>query len=178
MTLPKEHPRAGGRAASRETQDDMELIDDRAMDLTHQERTSAHREPMLLMDSLATRYPSPGKHGTPTGIELRRTPDRCVIQADEVAVSVSWFAPRLGDSTAGELQIISWTGTVTMPGAPARPGKGATMGTARIFHLMRAGAGKWCWRGEGKNGSTYSSEDLVALCAKLLPKTAGPAILG
>jgi len=134
---------------------------------------------MLLMDALAIRYPGPGKHGTPTGIELRRTPDRCVIQAESVAVSVSWFAPRLGDSTAGELQIISWTGKVTMPGAPTRPGQVATMDTARIFHLMRAGAGKWCWHGEGRNGPVYSSEDLVALCTKLLPKnTGGATVLG
>lgn len=146
-------------------QDDVDDV----VGLTHQERTSAQREPMLLLEALASRYPGAGRRESAGGIELRRTPDRCVIQGEASAVSVSWFAPRLGEASAGELQIISWSGTVTMPGAPARPGNTAKMDRVHVFHLTRADGGGWCWRGEGRNEPVYSSEDLIAFCTKLLP---------
>ncbi len=153
---------------------------DEGFGLTHQERTSAHREPMLLFDMLANLYPAPARREAGGLVEMRRTPDRCVLQAESLAVTVSWFAPRMGATGAGELQIITWKGTVTMPGTAPRAGAGATKDTIRVLQLPRVEGSKGGWRGEpeghGKKEKLYTSDDLVSLCAKLLP-TAG-SVLG
>jgi len=50
-------------------------------------------------------------HLTEQQRSVRRSPDRCIIQVGQVAVTVAWIRNRR-DSAAGELLIILWRGTV------------------------------------------------------------------
>ena len=60
-----------------------------------------------LADSLASAFPE-AMHGQP---DLRRSPDRCIIQVGRAAVTIAWIRTRR-DSGESELLIIHWRGMV------------------------------------------------------------------
>jgi hypothetical protein len=91
-----------------------------------------------------------------------------VLQGATRAVSVSWFPASPSESTLGELQLVTWKGTVSLPGSASRR-SGATT-TEEIVLAPVEVNGVWRWQGAGLNLTT---EDLVARCRELLDTPAG-----
>ena len=135
------------------------------------QRTAAQQAVARLFDILAPQRP-PGRRDEQAPATLRhRSPTGCILQGPERAVTVSWFADSVNDLTLGELQLITWDGQVARPGAPRRPGAGATTVTQETFTPVDGGAGKgWIWRDAA--GVTYDAEALAARCHTLLDERA------
>lgn len=100
-------------------------------------------------------------------LDMRHTPERCVVQADGVAVSASWLHRAANASDDGKLLMLEWDGTVTFPGEAARVGRHAAVVREQVLLLEQVG-NDWHWRAEDAPTRQYSSADLAALCVQLL----------
>jgi hypothetical protein len=138
--------------------------------LTPQQRAAARRELERLLDKLVTDI----KHLTPTvpasaelpegALTPYRSPDRCVVQGAEGAVSVSWFPAQFTDSTLGELQVIEWRGVVSVRGAVRRrePAVAASIVHADVYHQVQTSSG-WGWQ-PVEGALVFSTDDLALHC--------------
>jgi hypothetical protein len=105
---------------------------------------------------------------------VRRAPDRCVVQAGDIGLSISWLPPGAANAE-GTLLVLEWTGTITMPGEPVDPRRRATVVSEHVLHLEAApgpwrngGPSLWNWWSDGAPMRKYSSRDLAALCVRQL----------
>src|SRR2546423_3902739 len=132
---------------------------------TSRTRNTVQRSVNALLDDLAperalTRGEEPKK-----AIELHRTPTSCVLQAENAAVSVSWFSGSGSDPLIGELQVLVWSGVVSRRGSPKRR-EGATVVRELSLRPIEEPRNDRVWR--ASDSSEYSNLDLAALCNKLL----------
>ena len=139
--------------------------------LTPQQRAAARRELERLLDKLVAdikhRIPGPGAMADPSDSALLpyRSPDRCVVQGAERAVSVSWFPAQFTDVSLGELQVIEWRGVVAVRGATRRrESAAATILRADVSRQWQTADG-WGWQPLGSDDAlVLSTEDLAAAC--------------
>jgi hypothetical protein len=130
---------------------------------TTKQRTAIQREVTRLIDELAP-VRAPARPGAILpAVQCHRLPRGCVLQGAARAVSVSWFPASPSESTLGELQLVTWKGTVSLPGSASRR-SGATT-TEEIVLAPVEVEGVWRWQGAGMNLTT---EDLVARCLDIL----------
>lgn len=131
---------------------------------TSRQRTAILREVTRLVDELAP-VRAPARPGATTpAVQCHRLPRGCVLQGASRAVSLSWFPAAASSPTLGELQLVTWKGTVSLPGSAARR-SGATMLDEIVFSPVEAEGGVWRWQAEG---SDLSTDDLVARCRDLI----------
>jgi hypothetical protein len=124
-------------------------------------RASVLREVGRLLDDLAPERP-PTQHDAPApDVQRYRAPGRCILQGAERAVSVSWFPGLPGDDALGELQVIVWTGVVTLPGTAPRARTGAQPERTMVLHPVSLAAGRWEWR----SAADTPGFDIVGLAA-------------
>jgi hypothetical protein len=133
---------------------------------TAKEKSAIHRSVVELLDTLAP--PRVVRRGDPEirAIEPYRTPAGCVLQAQDAAISVSWFADARANNSVGELQISVWKGVVSRGGSSyRRPAKATVVSeeTARPLHTSSSGA---VWRSD--NGTEFDTPALAAYCMNLL----------
>lgn len=102
-------------------------------------------------------------------VEVRRAPDRCVVQAGDVGLSVSWLH-RPVTSGEGALLVIEWDGTVTFPGERARRGCHASVAREQLLHLETVAWPAWNWSADDVPMRKYTSADLASLCVQLIIK--------
>ena len=148
--------------------------------LTPQQRAAARRELERLLDKLVAdikhRIPGPGAMAEPSESALLpyRSPDRCVVQGSDRAVSVSWFAAQFTDVSLGELQVIEWRGVVAVRGATRRrESQAATILRADVYRQVQTTDG-WGWQPSGSGDAlVLSTENLAAAC--LAPLLVPPA---
>ncbi len=151
--------------------------------LTPQQRAAARRELERLLDKLVAdikhRVPGPGALAEQSESALLpyRSPDRCVVQGAERAVSVSWFPAQFTDVSLGELQVIEWRGVVAVRGAARRrESQAATILRADVYRQVQTPEG-WGWQpSSGAGGAlVLSTGDLAAACLAplLVPPAAG-----
>ena len=101
-------------------------------------------------------------------LTVRRLPDRCLVQAGPVGLSVSWLRSRANTVADGTLLVIEWNGTMAVPGE--RPvASGATVAREHALHFDAAGAA-WRWRCDDAAMREYTSADLAAQCVQLLER--------
>lgn len=100
-------------------------------------------------------------------VEVRRAPDRCVLQAGDVGLSVSWLH-RPVTSGEGALLVIEWEGTVTFPGERARRGCHASVAREQLLHLETVAWPAWNWSADDAPMRKYSSADLASSCVQLI----------
>ncbi len=103
-------------------------------------------------------------------LEIRRSPERLILQAGDVGVSVSWFRSRAGENAGVELVVAEWDGEITFPGATARQGRHATQVAEHQFHIVSQGDESWGWtHGPDEPSATpVTSHALAAHCVQVL----------
>lgn len=137
------------------------------------QRTAAQQAVMRLFELLAPQKPPARREEPAADTQRHRSPTGCILQGAERAVSVSWFADSTNDLTIGELQLITWRGQVSRPGAARRTGAGAgaTPVSQAAFTPVDGGAGLgWVWR--DAEGAVYDAAALAARCHALLADNA------
>lgn len=132
---------------------------------TLKERNAVQRSVDRLLDELAPEQALRRGERPTLEVELHRTPSGCVLQAPTVALTVSWFADATEDATLGELQILTWRGTVTRRGAP-RPPVGAVVTGELVLHPFDAAGEESGWK--ASDGRVFDSAGLAAHCVTIL----------
>ena len=138
---------------------------------TEKARRQAEREFASVGDELARRgaaLPAPPPGATPdVAVEVRRTPERCVVQAGAFAVSLSRL--RAQSPAGASLLVIEWEGTVRC-GGPTRQGDllaRATPVGEEVFRPEADDSETWQWRA-GDGSPAYTLRGLAARCVDRL----------
>lgn len=135
---------------------------------TVKQRTAVQREVVRLLDDLAPERPPPRADAHGAGVRAYRWPGRCILQGDARAVSVSWFPGSADEHSLGEVLVIAWNGTVSLPGSARRAGEQAEAVTSLVLHPVEAEEGRWTW--EAEDGDTsLATGALAAYCREWLP---------
>lgn len=129
--------------------------------------TAAQREVAALMGAIEKGADEIRAAFRDIKVEVRRAPDRCLLQAGEVGVSVSWLH-RPVTSGEGALLLIEWDGTVTFPGERARRGCHASVAREQLLHLETIAWPAWNWSADDAPMRKYTSADLASLCIQLI----------
>lgn len=132
---------------------------------TTRARNGVQRAVNALLDNLAPERLLKRSEEPPVGVEQHRTPTGCVLQADNAAVSVSWFTGNGNDPLLGELRVLVWRGVVSRRGAPKRK-EGATVVREMSLRPIEDAPSECVWR--AADSSEYTNPGLAALCTKLL----------
>jgi hypothetical protein len=131
---------------------------------TTKQRTAVQREVTRLVDELAP-VRAPARPGAVLpAVQCHRLPRGCVLQGAARAVSVSWFPASASESSLGELQLVTWKGTVSLPGSTSRR-SGATMVEEVVLAPVETEGGVWRWQG---SGTDLTTDDVVARCLNIL----------
>jgi hypothetical protein len=120
-----------------------------------------------LLDALAPERP-PARGAEPPAPALRRlrTPRGCILQAATRAVSVSWFPSTSVQASLGELQVIIWRGTVSVPGSAHRERAGAVAVSQVVLEPAPIDGDAWGWR--DAEGTVFDTAALADHCKALL----------
>jgi hypothetical protein len=129
---------------------------------------AVRREVDAVLDEIARRAAEVRTFLPDVDLRMRRTPDRCVVQAGPVGLSVSWLPVRSDTPARGILLVIEWDGTVTLHGETQSPSRQATPVHEHVLHLAAGSSPDWRWCGEDDSMRAYSSSDLAAQCVHLL----------
>lgn len=111
--------------------------------------------------------------------EVRRAPDRCIVQLGPVALTISWVRGGSELVTHGRLLVIEWLGVVArgrariseriekrFNGPPeALP---ATIQHESVLRAAATGADDWLWQPENGSVAGYTSVALAASCVDSL----------
>ena len=112
--------------------------------------------------------------------EVRRSPNRCIVQLGPVALTISWLRSGADTISDGRLLVIEWVGTVGR-GATRSPERSierrppgekapATISREVVLIAQATSADNWRWRREDSNRVSYSSSELAARCVESLAK--------
>jgi len=137
---------------------------------TLKERSAVQRSVDRLLNELAPERALRRGETLKLAVEAHRTPSGCILQAANVALSVSWFADSTEDATLGELQVVLWTGTVARRGI-ARPALNAVVASELALHPVLDVENGSTW--VARDGQTFDSASLAAHCLALLERSRG-----
>jgi hypothetical protein len=129
------------------------------------EKNAAQKAATALLDALAPEPAVVRGARPPAQIVRHRTPGGCVLQAPDVAVSVSWFPESAEGSPLGELRVIVWDGVVVRRGASSRRRGATVVSEMRLRPIDPPQEGRVWMSAEGKS---YDTPALAALCLGLL----------
>jgi len=138
-----------------------------ARQIAAKQRTAIRHEVNRLLDDLAPEKPPPRREGLEQAVKCYRWPNRCILQGESRAISVSWF-PGDRDDTFGELMVIAWDGQVALPGSARRVREEAVARTQLLLHLEETAAGGWTWRAEEDDATPLGTTALAAYCREQL----------
>lgn len=128
---------------------------------------AARREVSALMGSIERRALAIVKDSPGVELVVRRTPERCVVQAGRVGLSVSWLQPQPNTIAESALLVMEWDGVVTMHGEAPPLVRRATLLRERGLQLDTAGV-DCLWRSEDTPTRALTSEELALSCIQLL----------
>lgn len=137
---------------------------------TAKAKTAVQRSVTALLDELAPERVLKRVERLPGTVEQHRTPTGCVLQAENAALSVSWFSDAGNDAVLGELHVIAWQGTVTRRGAP-KSRKGAIVKAELVLRPLEPPADDCLW--QATDGAQYDTASLAAKCLALLETQIG-----
>ena len=148
---------------------------------TAAQRTGAQHAVARLFDALAPQKPPARRDGPAPAIQRHRSPSGCILQAATRAVTVSWFPASTNDTALGELQLVTWRGTVSRPGSARPAAGGAVVDQQETFALLPGTVGAitattrddWFWR--AADGTMYDAQAFAARCHALLDEAAAAA---
>lgn len=134
--------------------------------------SAAAREFARLSDCLADGIESGFGEVIDRPLNVRRSPERCIIQVGRLAVTVAWIRHRR-DSGEGELLIIHWQGTVA-PSINQQFERAREMNLSAtplfesVFLAEATCEADWAWRTSEEPVHRYSSSSLAALVVERL----------
>jgi hypothetical protein len=131
---------------------------------TSKTRNSVQRYVNTLLNDLAPERALTRGEQPKTRVEQFRTPNGCILQAENAALSVSWFSANGNDPLLGELQIRVWRGVVTRRGSPKRK-EGAIVVRELSLRPMEEPRDDRVWRANDR--SEYSNFELAAFCTSI-----------
>ena len=112
--------------------------------------------------------------------EVRRSPNRCIVQLGPVALTISWLRSGADTISDGRLLVIEWVGTVGR-GAAQSPERTfarrtvdertpATISREVVLIAQATNPENWRWRREDTARVSYSSSELASRCMESLAK--------
>jgi hypothetical protein len=137
---------------------------------TTKERNAVQREVTKLLDELAPERANPRLNVPVTAVQAHRTPNGCILQSSTAALSVTWYAEATDQPRVGELQIVLWRGVVFRRGA-VRSQTPAEIVRQEVLNPVEQPVDQPEWI--SRDGSVYTTPDLVAHCLKLLDEQMG-----
>jgi hypothetical protein len=135
--------------------------------------TAARREVLALIGSIERRALALGKDAPDLELRVRKTPERCIVQAARFALSVSWLQPRAHTAADSALLVIEWDGVVTLHGEPPLASRRATLFRERRLYLEAASGTAWLWRSDASPARAFTSDELARCCVQWLVRRAG-----
>jgi hypothetical protein len=93
--------------------------------------------------------------------ELQLLPNRVVVRLDDVGISFSWVAGRLGTVADGRLLVIQWNGAISRSRGVAAM-TSATPVRERVYRAEGSDPESWCWRADAPTGRALSTAHLAA----------------
>jgi hypothetical protein len=124
---------------------------------------AAHREVGRVIDGIVEGAAELRACFPEVDVGVRRTPERCVVQAGAIALSASWLPPSPTATSGGTLLVLEWEGTVTLHGEPMH---GRHRATVVREHAFRLDAPAFVWSVDEAPMCTYATRDLVSLCLR------------
>ncbi len=98
-----------------------------------------------------------------SGLKVYQAPDRILLQAGDVGVTVSLFRSRAGEAAGAEVILGIWKGTVVFPGTTPFQGQRAQQLHDRRFQIAATPDEAWVWH-DNDPEQTLSSSALAAIC--------------
>jgi hypothetical protein len=142
---------------------------------TAKDRSAAQRAVNALLDELAPERVIKRAEPTPLAVEQHRSPNGCVLQAPNAALSVSWFPDADKEGAVGELHIVVWRGIVSRRGVPRRADV-AVVSRDLVLYPVEGATPECMWR--AKDGTTHDTHSLTAHCLALLAEEISAAGAG
>jgi len=140
---------------------------------THKAKNAVQRSVTAVLDELAPERVLRRIDQLQGPVEQHRSPNGCVLQAANCAVSLSWFPEESKGANLGELHIIVWSGIVARRGA-TRGKKGAVIVSEHTLHPIEPPTDDCIWL--GTDGRQYDTASLAAKVLELLQEQVeGPA---
>lgn len=104
-----------------------------------------------------------------TGLKVLQAPDKILLQAADVGVTVSLFRSRAGEAAGAEVVLSVWNGNVVFPGTTPVAGQRAEHVSDRSFHIVAIaedgdGSEGWLWN-DGTD-KTITSSTLAEICVE------------
>jgi hypothetical protein len=133
---------------------------------TFKERNAVEREVMRLLDELAPERATPRMNRIPAEVEQHRSPNGCILQSENAALSITWYKEATDQDRVGELQIMLWRGVVSRRGARSRTP--AELITQEVLNPIEYSTDDAVWvSGTGKR---YATAALAAHCLEMLER--------
>jgi hypothetical protein len=127
---------------------------------------------MRLLDELAPERANPRATRPAQPIEAYRSPNGCILQGDDAALTVTWYAKASDQDRVGELQITLWRGIVSRRGG-TRVQTPAQVVQQEVLNPIEQPTDESTW--QSRAGGVYSTDALAAYCLKLLATQMGAA---
>lgn len=125
---------------------------------------------MRLLDELAPERAAARTVKPVESIEAHRSPNGCILQAENAALTVTWYADATDQDRVGELQVMLWRGVVSRRGgAPVRTP--AEVVRQEVLNPIEEPADEFTWK--SREGAVYTTSGLAEYCLKLLTTQMG-----
>jgi hypothetical protein len=133
------------------------------MSSNHKLATGIDNECKQLIAGLAT-FGEELKNSRPDDdMSILRSPERVVIQAGTIGMSLSWFRPRAGEEINASIMIAEWEGQVTLPGQTPLEGRHAKQISEEMFHIKQCEDSSWQWD-DALGTQRVTSHELAERC--------------
>ena len=133
---------------------------------TAKEKTAVQRSVTALLDALAPERVLKRGDQVRGSIEQHRTPNGCLLQAENAAVSVSWFVDTRAQASLGELHVNVWRGVVSRGGASYRKAETASIVKELVLFPITASVDDCLW--QTADGTRFDTAGLASPCMALL----------
>ena len=125
---------------------------------------------MRLLDELAPERVSPRATRPVEPIEAHRSPNGCILQAEDAALTVTWYPDASDQDRVGELQIMLWRGVVSRRGAPPVRTP-AQIVRQEVLNPIEQPVDDSIWK--SREGMVHTTQGLAEYCLKLLTTQMG-----
>ena len=132
---------------------------------TAKEKSAVQRAVTALLGALAPERVVKRGDTLQGPIEQHRTPAGCVLQGENAALSVSWFADNRSE-TLGELHVNVWRGVVSRGGSSHRKPAKASIISEHVLRPITSSTVGCLWRGD--DGREFDTAALAARCLSWL----------